>query len=59
MCYANTFSFVVSSAQYQSDDDEQFEMEPMDTMFEEFSTSRYCILCVHVVVGIIQRASMM
>lgn len=29
-----------SSAQYQSDEDEQFEMEPMDTAFEEFSMSR-------------------
>ena len=40
MHYAQTFSFF-SSAQYQSDEDEQFEMEPMDTMFEELSASRY------------------
>ena len=54
MYFANTLSSVISSAQYQSDEDEQFEMEPMDTMFEEFSTSRYCtcILCVHVVVSL-------
>ena len=40
MHYAQTFSFF-SSAQYQSDEDEQFEMEPMDTMFQELSASRY------------------
>ena len=41
-------SSVASSAQYQSDEDEQFEMEPMDTTFEEFSTSRYSnFACCH------------
>ncbi|KAL9976182.1 hypothetical protein ACROYT_G013450 [Oculina patagonica] len=34
------FTCRATSAQYQSDEDEQFEMEPMDTTFEEFSTSR-------------------
>lgn len=34
------FTCRATSAQYQSDEDEQFEMEPMDTMFEEFSTNR-------------------
>ncbi|KAJ7365016.1 RNA polymerase III-inhibiting protein maf1 [Desmophyllum pertusum] len=27
----------------RSDEDEQFEMEPMDTTFEEFSNSRYSV----------------
>ena len=31
---------VSSSAQYQSDEGEQFEMEPMDTEFEESSLNR-------------------
>ena len=33
-------SLVSSSAQYQSDEGEQFEMEPMDTEFEESSLNR-------------------
>ena len=33
-------SFVSSSAQYQSDEGEQFAMEPMDTEFEESSLNR-------------------
>lgn len=35
-----------SIAQYQSDEDEQFEMEPMDMAFEESSFSRYGITLV-------------
>ena len=42
-------SLVSSSAQYQSDEGEQFEMEPMDTEFEESSLNR----CVSQVINII------
>lgn len=35
-----TYRATRSIAQYQSDEDEQFEMEPMDTAFEESSYSR-------------------
>ena len=39
-------SLVSSSAQYQSDEGEQFEMEPMDTEFEESSLNR-CVASYH------------
>ena len=42
-------SFVSSSAQHQSDEGEQFAMEPMDTEFEESSLNR----CVSQVIVII------
>ena len=42
-------SLVSSSAQYQSDEGEQFEMEPMDTEFEESSLNR-CVLQVIIII---------
>ena len=43
-------SLVSSSAQYQSDEGEQFEMEPMDTEFEESSLNR-CVSQVIIIIN--------
>lgn len=44
-------SLVSSSAQYQSDEGEQFEMEPMDTEFKESSLNR-CVSQVIIIKNI-------
>ena len=42
-------SLVSSSAQYQSDEGEQFEMEPMDTEFEESSLNRFVSQVINII----------
>ena len=42
-------SLVSSSAQYQSDEGEQFEMEPMDTEFEESSVNRFVSQVINII----------